>query len=237
MRRGDVWRLLAGQLAAPPGASMGSAASRSFGHRRADAAGPTSPCQDITEGSLAKRKAHPSNAACYCPQGPAPTLFAADGERGASSRLAVSAPGWVHRALRSPTAEPSRAMPDPHLPISLLGGGRGRSRSLPIPPSYAGYFLPDPAEKGPLTSPHRGRKGAKHLKGQLPPSHPPARGSPTPQPRSTHWHPAVSARGTRSSTPGWFLSWVWEGRGTPGRGAARFRAGFRQPGTRVYFGF
>lgn len=82
-RRGDVGRLPAERLAIPPSGSMGSAASRGFGQPPAFAAGPTSPCQDITEGCPATRRPHLSWVTEGRRQGtdPAPTLLAAAGER------------------------------------------------------------------------------------------------------------------------------------------------------------
>lgn len=253
---GDVWRLPAEQLATPPSGSMGSAASGGFRHPHADAAGPTSPCQDITEAGPAKHRPHLSWEMEQCCRAWSPRTsthcLRCRWESGMHPALWLS----LHRDTRTGLQDPprqSQAVPGPYLPISLLGGSFGRSCSLLIPPGWGlscgrcfylaaagrkvGERLPDPARKKRPAPLHQGRNSAKHPKGQPRPSHPAVWGSPVPQHHSTRRHPEVPVWGTHSSVPGFFSPGFGEDRETPGRKAACFRAGFRQPGTHVYFGF
>ena len=118
-RRGDVWRLLAERLATPPSGSVGSAASGGFGHPHADAAGPTSCCQDTAEGTPQTPPELGDRAMLQgtVPKDQHPLSLLQMGEWGASGCLAVGALGHTHRASRSITAEPSHARPvSPHLP-------------------------------------------------------------------------------------------------------------------------
>lgn len=163
--------------------SMGSAASRGFGHPPTDAAGPTSPCQDIPERGPAKHRpllswvmeqCHRDLSSGTSTQSP-PSLQELEsgcvqvfGSRCSRTHTAGFEILHSRAELCQASISPPPLLEEVLAGSSLSPSAQGLSCGWCFLPSLGGReLLPNPDEKGLADPLHQGRNSAKHPKGQL----------------------------------------------------------------------